>query len=119
MDVWLYTADYQPIRAATLINRSVMPAVDGVMCLVDRAVERADEYPLLSGVDEYWDTYFNPIQCRRLAGELDTLRSYDLHRIEAHALEEVLAMARLLAAGAEKAPDPPDRGAAFVVFVGD
>lgn len=120
MDVWLFNVDCENIRHATFPNRRVKPAVDGVMQLVDRAVERPDDYPLLSGVDEYWDTYFNPIQCRRLETELNKLRSaHDLSDIESQSLDEVLAMAHLLATGAEGAPDPRDRQAAFLVFVGD
>ena len=53
MDVCLFTADYKNIRRAAFPNRSVKPAVDGVIQLVDRAVELPDNYPLLSGVDEY------------------------------------------------------------------
>jgi hypothetical protein len=47
------------------------PAGANRLCAV--AAAEAARYPLLAGVDEYDDTYFNARQCVPLAGELEIL----------------------------------------------
>lgn len=81
--------------------RSVLWERDGLMRLVDLAREHGELAPLLRGVDEYGDTYFNSLQCKYLVGEVEALRPLvgdDPALVEA--VECLLRMAEVVASEA-------------------
>jgi hypothetical protein len=79
------------------------------------AIAAADpaRYPLLAGVDEYDDTYFNARQTARLIIELKTLAD---HTVEQSVKETALALLELNAQ-LESAPGRPQHRQ--FIFVGD
>ena len=92
----------------------IVAGLDGpvdVNGLCDRAAEDPGRYPLLSGVDELDDTYFNARQGLRLARELEALAAAG-GGVEA-AARAVLRLAGLL----QPAPKRPHHR--LLVFVGD
>jgi hypothetical protein len=70
-------------------------------------------YPLLAGVDEYDDTYFNARQAQRLVSELAALAADHPDQEVAKAAARVIALADLLRA----APGRPHHRQ--LVFIGD
>jgi hypothetical protein len=81
--------------------------------LCHAAAADPDQYPLLSGIDEYDDTIFNLIQSRRLVLELKALSADSRDSELQAAAAAVLALASLL----EPAPGRPHHRQLF--FIGD
>lgn len=70
-------------------------------------------YPLLAGVDEYDDTYFNSRQADRLVSELTTLAADHPDQDMSRATARIIALAELLQA----APGRPHHRQ--LIFIGD
>lgn len=77
------------------------------------AAEDPARYPLLSGVDEYDDTYFNSRQSARLAQELESITADDSGVDLRPTAEAIMELAGLL----RPAPGRPHHRR--LVFVGD
>ena len=68
---------------------------DVVVAATLAAKEDHARFPLLAGVDQYDDTVFNALQCRRLVDELAALR-HGLADDAAAAVDELGRLARLV-----------------------
>jgi hypothetical protein len=94
----------------------VVAALDGAVDVnrlsAHAAVDPA-RYPLLAGVDEYDDTYFNSRQADRLVSELATLAADHPDQDVTRAVARIIALAELLRA----APGRPHHRQ--LVFIGD
>ncbi|MFI0453105.1 hypothetical protein [Actinomadura sp. 6N118] len=94
----------------------VVATLDGavdVRRLCARAATDPARYPLLTGVDEYDDTYFNARQADRLASELTTLAADHPEQDMITATARLIALTKLLQA----APGRPHHRQ--LIFIGD
>jgi hypothetical protein len=73
-----------------------LEAVVDVNLLCTAAAAEPDRFPLLSGVDEHGDTWFNARQCARLATELTQLEADPDSTAVRQAAREVGRLAALL-----------------------
>jgi hypothetical protein len=115
----LTVADNCPVGIGVRVQEYTGEVVDTLDCAVAvgrlsaHAVMDPARYPLLAGVDEYDDTYFNSRQARRLVPELATLAADHPDREVAEAAAGIIALAELLQA----APGRPHHRQ--LVFIGD
>jgi hypothetical protein len=94
----------------------VVAALEGavdVNRLCAQAATDPARYPLLAGVDEYDDTYFNSRQADRLVSELAALAADHPDRDVIRATARIVALAELLQA----APGRPHHRQ--LIFIGD
>jgi hypothetical protein len=119
IDMVLTIADNRSVSIGVRVQEYNGEVVDTLDCAV--AVERLSayavmdpaRYPLLAGVDEYDDTYFNSRQAKRLASELAALAVDHPDQEVAKAAAGIIALAELLQA----APGRPHHRQ--LVFIGD
>ena len=119
IEMVLTIADNGPVSIGVRVQEYTGEVVDTLDCTVD--VERLSayagmdpaRYPLLAGVDEYDDTYFNSRQAKRLVSELAALAADHPDQEVTEAAAGIIALAELLQA----APGRPHHRQ--LIFIGD
>ncbi|GIJ50448.1 hypothetical protein Val02_73340 [Virgisporangium aliadipatigenens] len=107
MAIDVYVREYSGEKVATLDWRG------GVNRLCATAAADPTRFPLLSGVDDHDDTYFNARQCVILTGELESLTKLHTEPEVRGPAEALLQLVDLLRA----APGRPHHR--LLVFSGD
>jgi hypothetical protein len=107
MGIWVRVKEYTGKPVAELSG----PIDIGGLCRF--AASDPQRYPLLSGVDEYDDTYFNRRQAARLMIELEAIAAVVDDSGLSTASAEIGRLARLLE------PSPGRPGHRLLIFSGD